>query len=78
MGMTGMRVTKKPFTPIPLPKGERMTFPSPFGGLACLTAHEPGSTVPLDEKGRLKSLFPPHSTVCLVSTEKRTSLDARP
>src|SRR5687768_6435660 len=29
--------------------------PIPGRGLACLTAHEPGGTVPLDEKGRLKS-----------------------
>jgi len=46
--------------------------PFPGRGLTGLTAQEPGSAVPLDEKGRLKSLFPPHSTVCLVSTENRT------
>jgi Putative transposase len=31
--------------------------PIPGRGLVCLTAHEPSSTVPLDEKGRLKFLF---------------------
>ena len=31
--------------------------PIPGRGLACLTAHELSSTLPLDKKGRLKSLF---------------------
>ena len=31
--------------------------PIPGRGLACLTAREPSSTLPLDEKGRLKFLF---------------------
>ncbi|MGI8520297.1 MAG: lipocalin-like domain-containing protein [Actinomycetota bacterium] len=32
--------------------------PIPGRGPVCLTAHEPGSTLHFDEKGRLKSLFP--------------------
>ena len=42
------------------PRADEGPEKSPILGraLACLTAHEPSSTVPLDEKARLKSLFP--------------------
>ena len=38
-------------------RAQRQLPPVPGRVPVCLTAHEPGSTVPPEEKGRLKSLF---------------------
>ena len=44
----------------PRPMNGPDNAPVPRRGPVCLTAREPSSTLPLDEKGRLKFLFPKH------------------